>query len=51
MQPEALYRELLAVNERARHKPRSPELVHRLIDLSLAYAKLPATVRARLERK
>jgi hypothetical protein len=51
MRPEleealAVYEQLLTVNAQARRPGRTPELLHQLIDLALAWASFPAPVRA-----
>jgi hypothetical protein len=48
-QARAVYRQLLAVNAEARRPGRTPELLHQLIDLALAWASFPAPVRALIE--
>jgi hypothetical protein len=49
MNPSELHRQLLAVNAAARQRGRTPELIHRLIDLAILWASLPVAVRATVE--
>jgi hypothetical protein len=50
MNPTQLHERLRAVNEAARRRGRTPELLHELITLAILWSQLPRAVRATVER-